>query len=115
MCRSSSRGWSRPRQAGRLSTERAKRSAPVVAPAVVVDYLHAALTQDVEARRISICLAVIDAHDVGVDDHLGAHHARRGADEHYLPWELSARLDQTVGLRVEATTKSRLGRVAAVG
>src|SRR5205807_6379848 len=42
-------------------------SAPVVAPLVVVDYLHSSLAQRVEACRVAVRLPVIDARDVGVD------------------------------------------------
>src|ERR1700730_1959064 len=70
--------------------------APEVAPAVVLLDLHAALPQHVEARGIAIRLPVIDAGDVGVDDHLGAHNARRCAHEHHLPRELRSRLDECV-------------------
>src|SRR6202035_4130026 len=80
--------------------------APEVAPAVVVDDLDAALAEDVEAGRVAICLAVVHAPDVGVDDHLGAHHAGRGADEHDLAGQLRAGFDHGVGLRVKAATIS---------
>src|SRR5713226_63769 len=82
--------------------------APVIAPAVVVDGLDPRLAQHVQAGRVAVRLTVIDAGDVGVDDHLGAHHARRRADEHDLARELGAGLDQSVLLTVNATTVSWL-------
>src|SRR5260370_48711 len=89
-------------------------SAPEVAPPVVVDDFDATLAEYVQPRRIAIRLPVIDARDVGVDDHLGAHHARRGADEHHLARQLSAGLDQTVLLRMKTAAISRLIGVTAV-
>src|SRR5438876_12394289 len=88
--------------------------APEVAPLVVLDYFHPALTQRVEARRVAVRLPVIDARDIGVDRHLGAHHARGGADEHHLAWELGAGFDDGVHLAVNAATSSWSRRVAAI-
>src|SRR5260370_22788700 len=79
--------------------------APEVAPPVVVDHVHSTLPQDVEAGRVAIRLPVIDARDVRVDGHLGAHHTRRRADEHHLPGQLRAGLDQCILLRVRATAR----------
>src|SRR2546425_5876381 len=89
-------------------------SAPVVAPLVVVDDFHSALAQGVQARGVSVCLSVIDARDVRVDRHLGAHHARGCADEHHLAWELGAGFDHGVHLAVNAAAGSRSRRVAAI-
>src|SRR5205807_5838762 len=89
--------------------------APEVAPAVVLDDLDAALAQRVQARRVAVSLAVVDARDVGVDGHLGAHHAGRRADEHDLARQLRAGLDERVLLAVQAAARSRRGGVAAVG
>src|SRR5713101_2705700 len=90
-------------------------SAPEVAPPVVVDDFDATLPEHVQPGRIAIRLSVIDARDVGVDDHLGAHHARRGADEHHLARQLSAGLDQTVLLRMKTAAISRLIGVTSIG
>src|SRR4029077_13356933 len=79
-----------------------------------MDDLDTSLAQDVEPGGIAIRLAVIDASDVRFDDHLGAHHAGRGADEHHLARQLRAGFDQRVLLRVDAATISWLSGVAAV-
>src|SRR5207247_1499161 len=88
---------------------------PEVTPAVVVNDLHPTLAQDIEAGRVTIRLPVIDARDVGVDGHLGAHHTWRSADEHDLAGQLGAGFDQGVLLTVEAATGSGGRRIAAVG
>src|SRR6266849_7101074 len=90
-------------------------SAPEVAPPVVVEDFDATLPEHVQPGRIAIRLSVIDARDVGVDDHLGAHHTGRGADEHHLAGELGARFDQRVLLGVNAAAVSWLVGVAVVG
>src|SRR6266852_7096863 len=90
-------------------------SAPEVAPPVVVDDFDATLPEHVQPGRIAIRLSVIDARDVGVDDHLGAHHAGRGADEHHLARQLRTGFDQRVLLRVNAAAISRLIGVTSIG
>src|SRR5438067_5297254 len=89
-------------------------SAPQVAPLVVVDYFHSALAQGVQARGVAVRLPVIDARDIGVDRHLGAHHARGCTDEHHLAWELGAGFDHGVHLAVNAATSSGSLRIAAI-
>src|SRR5712664_579443 len=89
-------------------------SAPEVAPPVVVDDFDATLPEHVQPGRIAIRLSVIDARDVGVDDHLGAHHAGRCADEHHLAGQLGAGFDQRVLLRVNAAAVAWLRRVTCV-
>src|SRR6266851_473309 len=108
--------WSDHASDSRHPTERGVgASAPEVAPPVVVDDFDATLAENVQAGRIAIRLSVIDARDVGVDDHLGAHHARRGADEHHLARQLCAGLDQTVLLRMKTAAISRLIGVTSIG
>src|SRR5216684_1895964 len=103
--------WSDHASDSRHPTERGVgASAPEVAPPVVVDDFDATLAENVQAGRIAIRLSVIDARDVGVDDHLGAHHARRSANEHHLARQLGAGLDQTVLLRMKTAAISRLMR-----
>src|SRR5437879_6026358 len=80
--------------------------APEVAPAVVANDVDTTLAEDVKTGWVAIRLAIVHAPDVGVDDHLGAHHTGRGADEHDLARQLGARLDQGVLLRMKATTIS---------
>src|SRR5690348_12143005 len=94
---------------------RTSASAPEVAPAVVVDDLHATLAQGVQPRGVAVRLPVVDASDIGVDGHLGAHDAGRGARGHHLARLLGARLDERVLLAVDAAARARRGRVAAVG
>src|SRR6266404_3308866 len=90
-----------------IRPRRGGASAPEVTPAAVVDDLDATLAQHIQARGIAVGLSVIDARDVGVDDHLGAHYARRRADEHHLARQLGAGFDQSVLLRVNAVMYHR--------
>src|SRR3981081_4001995 len=77
--------------------------------------LDTALAQDVAAGGVAMRVAVVDAHDIRVDDHLGAHNARRGADKHDLSRQLRAGLDERVLLRMNTPARPRLSRVAPVG
>src|SRR5207248_5638399 len=98
-------GWCAGRTAGSTSSRsRARsragpvdrRSAPLVAPAVVQAGLDAALAEDLEPGRVAVGAPVVDPADVGVDDHLGAHDAGRHGHEHDLALDLGAGLDQAV-------------------
>src|SRR6266542_7072795 len=88
--------------------------APLAHPAVVQHGDDPALLEHFDARRVAVGLAVEDVGDTGIDDELGTHHARRGADEYHLVAHAPRCLDERVHLRVDAAAAPGHGRVAPV-
>src|SRR5207244_3367972 len=87
---------------------------PFPDPPVVQDRDHAALLQHLDARRVTVRLAIEHVRYARVDDELGAHHAGRRTDEHDLVARVPRRLDERVHLGVNAPAAPRHRRVALV-
>src|SRR2546422_8964013 len=88
--------------------------APLAHPLVVQHRHDASLLQPFDARRTAVRLAIEHGRHTRIDDQLGAHHARRGADEHDLVARVARGLHEGIHLGVNAPAAPRHRRVALV-